>query len=265
FLVMRHTEEETSRESPVIPPLNLFFASIFIYYACASHRNTIVSDPVTTTQTTSSSPYIFTGLTTGSAYTFSATATNSNGASLPSASSNQILISLPGDFESIATVNVTSPQSTITFNSIPQTYKHLQLRITGRGTNSSAFQELAMTANGTSSIYSRHLLYGDGSSIGVDGRQTGDAGFFMSWIAGGNAGSNIHGVCIVDILDYTNTNKSKVASVLTTVDRNGSGVVGIESSIINTTNPITSLSFITQLPGNNFDTNSSFALYGIKG
>ena len=170
-----------------------------------------------------------------------------------------------GSFESIATVTVGSPQSTITFSSIPQTYKHLQLRITGRGTNASNQQEMAMTYNGnTSGVYSRHLLYGNGSSIEADGRGGTDPTFFMCWIAGGNATANAHGICIVDIMDYT-SGKTKTTSVLTALDRNGGGLVGIESSHFDSTSGISSISMITQPAGNNFAQYSSFALYGIKG
>jgi len=50
----------------------------------------IVSNPATTTQTTSSTTYTFTGLTDGTAYTFTATATNANGTSAASAASSSI-------------------------------------------------------------------------------------------------------------------------------------------------------------------------------
>ena len=48
----------------------------------------IVSNPVTTTQTTSNTSYVFTGLTNDTAYTFTVTATNSNGTSLSSSSNS---------------------------------------------------------------------------------------------------------------------------------------------------------------------------------
>lgn len=51
----------------------------------------IVSNPETTTQTTSSSPYTFTGLTLDNSYSFKVSATNSNGASLYSSFSNSVI------------------------------------------------------------------------------------------------------------------------------------------------------------------------------
>jgi len=228
----------------------------------------ITSSPAstTTTQSASSSPYTFTGLTNDTAYTFTMTATNANGVSAASSASSSAtpLISISGDFESIQTINLGSNQSTITFSSIPQTYKHLQLRITGRTTHAGNSSEMGLKVNGVSGIYTRHLLYADGSTVNIDGRQEGDEYFFMTWIAGNNAAENIHGVCIVDFLDYR-ANKTKAISVLTALDRNGAGLVGIESSQINSTSAVSSITLITQPSGNNFMTNSHFALYGIKG
>lgn len=51
---------------------------------------TIVSSPVTTTQTTSNTTYTFTGLTNDTSYTFTATATNSNGTSTASSVSSSV-------------------------------------------------------------------------------------------------------------------------------------------------------------------------------
>jgi len=50
----------------------------------------IISNPVTTTQTTSNTTYTFTGLTDNTSYTFTATATNTNGTSVASSVSNSI-------------------------------------------------------------------------------------------------------------------------------------------------------------------------------
>jgi hypothetical protein len=226
---------------------------------------TALSSPGSITATGTSSPITVTGLTDGTPYTFQVRANNPGGSSAYSAASNSVTPETPGAFESIATVNVSSSTSTISFSSIPQTYKHLQLRITGRGENASNQQEMAMTYNGnTSGVYSRHLMYGDGSSVGADARGGTDTAFFMSWIAGGAATANAQGICIVDILDYT-SGKTKTTSVLTGLDRNGGGLVGIESSNFESNTAISSISISTQPSGGTFAQYSSFALYGIKG
>jgi hypothetical protein len=50
----------------------------------------IVSNPATTTQTTSNTTYTFTGLTNGTSYTFTATAINANGTSAASAATSSV-------------------------------------------------------------------------------------------------------------------------------------------------------------------------------
>ena len=63
---------------------------------------------------------------------FSEFMTNANGTSAASSASSSITPQQPADFYSIQTVTVDSgSSSTISFSSIPQTYKHLQLRIYG--------------------------------------------------------------------------------------------------------------------------------------
>jgi|688.fasta_scaffold02722_29 hypothetical protein len=56
----------------------------------------IISNPVTTTETTSNTTYTFTGLTNGTSYTFTATATNANGTSAASSASNSITPNVTG-------------------------------------------------------------------------------------------------------------------------------------------------------------------------
>ena len=166
-------------------------------------------------------------------------------------------------FESIATTTVGSGgSSTITFASIPQTYSHLQLRMLARGTTGTTILENNVRYNGVTSAYSRQLMYGDGASVTGDHRANGDSAFFMSWFAGGSAASNIFGVCLMDILDYTNTNKFTTTRVLTGVELNGSGYVGQVSSYFSSTSAISSI-VITPLSGN-YTEYSHFALYGIK-
>jgi len=54
----------------------------------AATTYSIVSNPATTTKTTSTFPYVFTGLTNGTSYTFTITATNSNGSATAVTSSS---------------------------------------------------------------------------------------------------------------------------------------------------------------------------------
>jgi hypothetical protein len=69
---------------------------------------------------------------------------------------------------------------------------------------------------------------------------------------------------IVDILDYTSTNKNKTIRCLCGFDANGSGNLGLVSGLWrNSGSAITSLELFPQ--SGVIAQYSSFALYGIKG
>ena len=162
-------------------------------------------------------------------------------------------------YESISTVTVgAGGSSTITFSSIPSTYKHLQLRsinLTGTSLNT-----INMTFNGSSSSYSQHVLYGDGSSAAAASVTS-----TTNAVIGLNGTSTAPSAIIVDILDYTSTDKNKTVRSLSGFDANGSGYVQLRSSLWYATPAAINSISITIAGGFNFSQYSSFALYGIKG
>jgi len=170
----------------------------------------------------------------------------------------------PGVFESIATINA-SGTSSITFSSIPQTYKHLQLRNIGRDNRAGAtFTVLYMYFNGdTATNYFFHEVRADGSTVTAQASGATEFIFFGSNTAS-SATSNVFGTSIVNIADYTTTNKKKTVRSLYGWDNNGSGRIGINSGLWNSESAISS---ITIFPSGTptFTSNSIFSLYGIKG
>ena len=75
-------------------------------------------------------------------------------------------------FESIATVNVGSGgASTVSFSSIPSTYKHLQVRLIARGDYPGNNDNIVMYFNSDSATtnYTDHRLRGDGASVYANG------------------------------------------------------------------------------------------------
>jgi hypothetical protein len=176
-----------------------------------------------------------------------------------------------GAYDSIATVTVgAGGASTIDFTSIPSTYTHLQLRVLGRSTATGSDREsldlMINSDNGTN--YATHALGGNGSSasaFGITG-YTGSNNQFggSSNIPATDALANTFGVCIMDILDYTNTNKYKVTRALVGQDQNTtSGRINLMSGLWLNTAAITTLSL--NLSVGNFAQYSSAALYGIRG
>ena len=174
------------------------------------------------------------------------------------------------DFYQIATATVGSGGiSSVEFNSIPADYTHLQVRFIGKGPRANTITDYVFTINNdTSSSYRRHALYGDGASAASNTGTTSN-GFFFGRITGSTA-TNIFGAGIIDILDYTNTNKFKTVRALSGADANGSGEVYINSGYWPSTSAITRLNFYSYDPATGTGQQSlnqytSIALYGIKG
>jgi hypothetical protein len=162
--------------------------------------------------------------------------------------------------EPIATTLVGSGGvSSVTFSNIPNTYKHLQIRVLDAGGTGSDYGYSQIRVNGDSgSNYSRHLLYGDGATAQAFGAasQTG------ALISSASLSSGKFSAGVIDFLDYGNTNKYKTIRALSGVDLNGSGSVVFGSSVWMNSSPITSITLISY---STFQQHSRFSLYGIKG
>ena len=164
-------------------------------------------------------------------------------------------------YESIATVTVGSGgSSSISFSSIPSTFKHLQIRGIVAGTGNSA-DWFSVNLNGTTSSY-RHTLFGTGSAAGAQSGANGLLGLAVTQLA---AGSSIFGAFVVDVLDYADTNKNKTLRALAGREQNGYGTsyVNLGSSLYNSTTAVSSLTITPETAS--FAQYSQFALYGIKG
>jgi hypothetical protein len=216
---------------------------------------------------TGSSPITVAGLTGETSYTFTVRASNSTGSSPFSATSNSITTPSALAFESIATYTGNGGSGTVTFSSIPSTYKHLQLRITALGTAGAggyptSLNYFRVNSDSNSDNYSVQLLRGDGStrSTGGTGNPQGD----FLYLPGGD--SSFPASAIIDIFDYTSTNKFKTLRSLNGSDRNGSGSVWFNTMLWKSTSAISTLSLQGDPTYNgNWATGSKFALYGIKG
>lgn len=230
---------------------------------------TATSSPSSITGT-GSSPITVTGLTASTSYTFSVTAGNANGTSAASSASNSITTSAPlTDYESIQTISLSSSQSSIEFTSIPNTYKHLQIRFFGRCSRVNAGTYMLMRYNGdTASNYADHGLRGTGGGGAPTTDNASGQGFIsINRISGSTAPSNVFGVGIIDILDYANTNKKKVSKYiagLETNQNNGNSEVWFGSGLWNDTTTISSIKF-TEATASDFVQYTHFALYGYKG
>jgi hypothetical protein len=162
-----------------------------------------------------------------------------------------------GAFESIATATGTGSSGTITFSSIPGTYQHLQLRINSKNTTGNNL-ELQFNSD-TGANYVRHYLRGNGSTVTASAQTAQNQIEFM----GSGGGTPNPAVLIIDIQDYASTSKNKTVRNFSGQDENGSGIVILSSGLWLNTNAVTSITF--KVSSGNFTTDSTFALYGIKG
>ena len=161
-----------------------------------------------------------------------------------------------GDYESIASANGTGASNTITFSSIPATYKHLQIRGILVGTASDTVS-VSYNSDTTTTNYYYHRLQGTGA-----GSPNAAAGNIRRLFDSAGSGS-YYLAFVVDILDYANTNKYKTTRSLSGYDANGSGLIDFESNLWKNTAAISTLA-LNLTGGIYFTTASSFALYGIN-
>jgi hypothetical protein len=166
-------------------------------------------------------------------------------------------------YESIATVTVgAGGSSSVSFSSIPSTYKHLQIRALSRTDRAVTYTSniIRFNSDTTNSNYSQHELTGSGSAASAGG---GANSAIYTLIPGTSTTSNVFEGEVIDILDYADTNKYKTVRILSGYDGNGSGQIFFGSGSWRNTAAISSISF-TATSGNIVQY-SSFALYGIKG
>lgn len=162
-----------------------------------------------------------------------------------------------------------SGASSITFSNIPATYNHLQVRILGqtnRGTYGTDSYYMRFNSD-TGSNYNSGFIRGNGSSPAAY-HANGNQSLIEIGSALGTttASSYTFGVSVIDILDYSNTNKHKTLRALTGTEINGTiagygGFVYLTSGLWRSANAISSIQFTFD---NTVQPYSSFALYGIK-
>lgn len=171
-----------------------------------------------------------------------------------------------GSFEQIETVIATGSSSSVTFSSIPSTYKHLQIRMTHRAVyalDGNLFHRMRFNGDSASN-YSWHVLEGTGAGFPYSQAGTTATDMRIGQTPAGNTAANAFAASILDILDYTDTNKfTTVRSLLgsNTSARNS----GLYSGSWRNTAAVTSITLLNDVGYGNYTSGSRFTLYGIKG
>lgn len=217
---------------------------------------TALSNPGSITGTGSSSPVTVSGLTAGTSYTFTVRGTNSTGTGEYSAASNSITAVLGNDYELITRTTLSSSASTVLFSSIPQTYKHLEVRATMNGTGA-WWLITRINGNTTAANYTSRGVYTNGSTVSTMNLGGGAGGdyTYTSLIEGDGILTSV-----INYVDYASTSKNKNIRALWGSDRNGAGNSGFHVGTFYQTGAITEVGLY-----GTFNANSTFAIYGIKG
>jgi hypothetical protein len=235
---------------------------------------TATSSPGGFTGTSASSPITVSGLSNGTAYTFTVVGnTNYGVASVASASSNSITPAASGDWESIATQTITNASATaasnvantISFTSIPSTYKHLRVQCIMKDTwSATGFGEAYMFFNNVASggPYATHwTAVSDTTSSNFALTSRSDGIFFG--VEPRNQDTNAFGTATVEIYEYTNTNKAKVIKSVAGANWGAGSSTHVGSGLSTATTTIGSIQITPN--GYGFQFGSTFALYGMKG
>lgn len=183
--------------------------------------------------------------------------------------------SSPATFELISTTLIASTTTSVNITAIPSTYTHLQLRVVGRSAYTGTFGQVDLTIginnDASANPYSYHVYRGDGTSFYVAQSQSNSVAsvgvLATSWTS---VGSNIFAATIIDILDYTNTNKHKTMRGFTgfhspaSAANNGKAIALYSASDNAITTAISSLQ-ISDGGSGGFVAGTRISLYGIKG
>ena len=172
-----------------------------------------------------------------------------------------------GTYELIETQILGSSQSSITFSNLgtySSTYKHLQIRLTARGSNNATWEINEMRFNGDSGAnYANHLLRGGGSTVSSSGGGGGTSIGFET--VGNTAPSGAFAAVIIDILDAYSTTKNKTTRTIWGRHNASDNAITLTSGLWQNTNAISSIVLTDGGGARSFLTGSRFSIYGIRG
>ena len=161
---------------------------------------------------------------------------------------------MPATYEPIATTTLGSAANQVTFSSIPATYTDLILVMNGQIASGGNDNILYQYNGDTATNYSGTSLYGTGSAAASD-RASNSANYIA-----GRVGSAVNSTSIFQVQNYSNTTTYKTSLTRANVS---DALVMAFVSMWRSTAAINSIKVYTS-SAVNFNTGSTFTLYGIK-
>lgn len=149
-----------------------------------------------------------------------------------------------------------APAASITFSSIPQTYKSLKLTSSARVDATGANNKI--TFNGVTTSVSSRYLYGTGSGAG----SSSNAGIIYSVQNGSAYAVNSFGSMDIIVPNYSSTTANKPVSIDAVTEDNATGAYQYLTAGLYAAN--TAITSVTVTPDSgNFVFGSTFQLYGL--
>ena len=168
-----------------------------------------------------------------------------------------------GDFVLLEQQVLGSTTASVTFSNLAtyaSTYKHLQIRLVARDNGGLGFSSIGFRFNNdSSSIYARHSLSGNGSSVSSSAASSETQGF-LGGITHAGSTANSFAPMVIDLVDAY-ASKNKTVRVLGGQTQDS---VYLISSLWASTAQINSMNIYSRI-GADFVTGSRFSLYGVKG
>jgi hypothetical protein len=153
----------------------------------------------------------------------------------------------------LANLTLSTGDSSITFSSIPATYRDLVLVVSGTSTLGGFF---AIKLNLNATGYSRVAMAGNGST--TNSYTAGSTEYIDTGFAIGANNSFVH---IANFMDYSATDKHKTVLIRGNTPQNTANQpIAAGAFRWANTNAVTSIEVFM---GNNFDSGTTFSLYGI--
>ena len=170
--------------------------------------------------------------------------------------------------EAIATTYLEADAASVTFSSIPQTYEHLQLRVSVRSNAAASgwarlYVQLGDGSVDTGSNYSHHSMMGADTTASVNYGGT-DAYFDFKQMVdtAGGSPSAAYGNIVLDLLDYVNTNKNTtVAGIFGTGGGGTYPIAGFGSGMWNSAVAVDTIKLAPST--GSFARGSEFTLFGL--
>ena len=165
----------------------------------------------------------------------------------------------------IASQVLSASAASVTFSSIPQTYKTLVLKVSARADGTGAGGEnIGLRLNGTTTAYYDRALYGTGSSVASASNSNTNTALVYQYADGGALTANTFASTDILIPNYTSSAYKALSSESVTENNATGALQAMAADLWQNTAAVTSITLYLLTAGINFVAGSSFYLYGIS-